>query len=95
VPGGVEGEVAFVDTFGNLISNIPASLLASPPGEVLLAGRSCIPLRWVRTYGEASPGETVVLVSSDGFLEVAVAGGSAATRFGVGEGTPLVVRWAA
>src|SRR2546423_1318339 len=48
VPGGVTGEVAFVDDFGNLISNIPATLLTGTPGECSVGGRALGRLRWVR-----------------------------------------------
>lgn len=83
------GEVQFVDGFGNLITNIPAALVPSPPARVALGGVGPHPVRWVRTYADAAPGELVALVSSDGFVEVAVVGGSAARRLGAGVGAPV------
>src|SRR5262249_46366656 len=86
---GWAGEVIFVDDFGNLITNIPGEA-AGEPGSVRVGGVEVT--RWVRTYGEAEAGAAVALVSSAGFVEVAVVQGSAARAFGVGAGAPVVVR---
>lgn len=88
----VTGEIDFVDDFGNLITNIPATMLGS------IASRACgievgsreVP-RFVRTYGEAAPGELIALVSSGGMLEIAVSQGSAARMLQVGAGTAVRV----
>jgi S-adenosylmethionine hydrolase len=86
--GGVRGEVVVVDPFGNLVSNIPASL--APPGAgVRIAGQP-VPRR-VRTYGDAEPGALVALIGSSDRLEVAVVQGSAAARLGVGVGAPVEI----
>jgi S-adenosylmethionine hydrolase len=86
----IEGVVEFVDEYGNLLTNIPASMLgAIAGGPVRVAGRDAG--RWVRTYADAAPGECVALVSSNGVVEVAVAQGSAAARLGVGVGAAVVV----
>ncbi len=44
-------------------------------------------------YGEAAPGEALALVSSDGFLELAVAHGSAAAGLGLQIGTEVCWSW--
>jgi S-adenosylmethionine hydrolase len=78
----IEGEVMFVDSFGNLLTNVPASLL--PPDlqpEVHVGER--VVRRWVRTYGQAVPGEIVVLISSGGWLEIAQVNGNAARSLGL------------
>ncbi len=49
------------------------------------------PIRWVRTYAEAGPGELVCLFSSDGFFEVAEVNGNAARRLGVAAGVAVRV----
>jgi S-adenosyl-L-methionine hydrolase (adenosine-forming) len=89
---GIDGVVAHVDDFGNLISNIPAELVAQPPQQLRIARRQ-LRFRWVRTYGEAKPGELVVLFSSSGNLEVAVAGGNAAKRLKAIVGTEIALRY--
>jgi S-adenosylmethionine hydrolase len=92
-PEGVVGEVVFVDHFGNLISNVPGEVLTQRAGRrwVKVGGHE-VP-RVVNTYAEAEPGTLVALVSSDGWLEVAVSHGSAARRFQAGPGTVVTVGW--
>lgn len=90
--GRLTGSVQFVDRFGNLISNVPGSAIATAPQGIRLGGRDLAGLRWVRTYGAAAPGDLVGLISSDGFVEVAVVNGSAADRFGSAAGDPVEVR---
>jgi S-adenosyl-L-methionine hydrolase (adenosine-forming) len=83
------GSIQFVDHFGNLISNIPARVLAQAPTRISLAGQPVEGVRWVRTYAEAAAGELVGLGSSDGFVELAVVEGSAAQRLGVNAGASI------
>jgi S-adenosylmethionine hydrolase len=89
----VQGEVIFIDDFGNLISNIPAEGLQRP--DVLIVGKKTFRrrFRWVRSYAEAEPGTLVVLASSAGLLEVAVSQGNAARRLKVQVGTPVTIEW--
>jgi S-adenosyl-L-methionine hydrolase (adenosine-forming) len=69
----VVGEVLVADGFGNLLTNIPARMVAGT-AAVTVHGQST---RWVRTYGDGAPGELLALVGSDGYLEIAVRNGSA------------------
>jgi S-adenosyl-L-methionine hydrolase (adenosine-forming) len=85
---GVRGEVVIVDRFGNLISNVPGRGLSAGSTVKLPDGRT---VKLLRTYGEAEPGTLVALIGSSGRLEVAVVNGSAATKLGVGIGTPIEV----
>ncbi|MBL8824321.1 MAG: SAM-dependent chlorinase/fluorinase [Planctomycetia bacterium] len=87
---GLEGEIVFIDAFGNLISNIAISDLPSSPMEVRLGSYSISSLK--KTYGEAAPGEAIALVSSSGFLEIAVVNGNAAEFLQAGLGTPLEIQ---
>jgi hypothetical protein len=87
------GEVAFVDTFGNLITNIPVRLVREwgvRPLTVRVG--NLIVTQLVRTYGDAEPGTVVALASSGGAVEVAVVQGNAAQRLDARVGTPAVVR---
>jgi len=88
----LEGEVLFVDDFGNLITNLPGHAYLScrdRMGEVVVGSHAIT--RHVGTYGEATGGELVVLVSSAGTVEVAEVQGSAAHRLGATAGTPVRV----
>jgi S-adenosylmethionine hydrolase len=94
-PDGAEGEVIFVDEFGNLLTNIPAEALSAEAGRrvhVRVEGREIVHL--VKTYAEAAPGTPVALVSSLGTLEVAVTRGSAAACLQAQVGTSVSV-WSA
>jgi len=88
---GVKGEVAFVDPFGYLISNIPAEMVRQQPGILRIGKGSLKRFAWVRSYAEASPGDLAALISSNGILEVAIVQGNAARRMGAWVGTPLGV----
>ncbi len=93
VPGGIAGEVIYVDHFGNLITNIPGETLTldDRPKRVLISGVE-VP-RIVRTYADAPPGTLIALVSSGEWLEVAVVQGNAARQLGAGMGAPVTIEW--
>jgi len=89
--GVVTGEVIFVDTFGNLITNIRAEGL--PAGvadiEATINGSSVRGL--AGSYSAAAPGEPLAIIGSSGHLEIAVNGDSAAARLGCGVGSAVAV----
>src|SRR5262249_29446033 len=90
----VRGEIVFVDHFGNLITNIPASAILRPPAILMLGKRSIRRrFRWVRTYAEAKPGSVVALVCSGDTVEIAVVQGSAAKKLRAGADTPVTLGW--
>jgi S-adenosylmethionine hydrolase len=87
--GQVSGAVVTIDHFGNLLTNIDASLLPQAPHTVVRAGGRDIPLR--RTYSDVRPGDYLALVNSFGVLEVARAEQSAAQGLGLDRGAPVLV----
>jgi putative phosphoesterase len=89
IPEGWLGEVAMVDVFGNLSTNIPAG--AIPPdrrvarveiGDNTIEGLT-------RTFGEAAPGALIATIDSTGSLAVSVVNGSAAQMLGIDIGAPV------
>ncbi|RME79985.1 MAG: hypothetical protein D6775_17210 [Caldilineae bacterium] len=81
----VEGEIVYVDHFGNLISNIPLAWFEESTEWVFeIGGVEIAGLR--PAYGFVAPGELVVLGGSTGLVEVAVRNGSAAERLRLGVG---------
>jgi len=86
--GTITGQVIYQDTYGNLVTNIPADSL--PPAEsmeVRIKGRSIVGLS--RTFNDdtyANETGLIALTASHGFLEVALANGSAADLLSAGEG---------
>ena len=80
--GMVEGQIIFVDHFGNLVSNIRSSHLPGGGVEVEVGGTVVHGL--IRTYAETKG--LAALVGSHGYLEIAERNGNAAVRLGVGVG---------
>jgi S-adenosylmethionine hydrolase len=84
---GIHGEIIHIDAFGNLVTNLPASLVP----QLLSAGRLRVGTHEittiVRTYGEAVPGTAVALVGSQGFIEAAIVEGRADERLNARLGT--------
>jgi S-adenosylmethionine hydrolase len=93
LPDGVGGEVLFVDHFGNLITNIPAAQVQRLPTQLVVDGQACSDFVWGRTYADVEPGRLLALFSSSGFVEVAIARGSAAERLGARTGASVILRW--
>jgi len=90
-PGGIAGEVIHVDAFGNLITNLPAALWPrlAAAGSLRVGDHAITTL--VRTYGDARPDTLVALVGSQGFIEIAVVQGNAATRCAADVGTRVIL----
>ena len=93
--GGLEGQVLYVDHFGNLITNISSAELgqlgdAGPHMNVHVGPLRVGPLRY--TYGDVNPGEIVAIIGSSGMLEVAINQGNAAAQLCAAPGTIVVVR---
>jgi S-adenosylmethionine hydrolase len=94
----IEGEVLYIDRFGNAITNIAGEACHVSLGhsatqiicEVLGRSRRVFP---VKAFYQAVPRKKpVALFGSSGFLEIAVNGGSAQKTLGLKLGTPVVVR---
>lgn len=84
------GTVVHVDRFGNLVTSIRAADLPARAHRLTVRiGRARLPI--VGTYGDLRRGAAGAMVGSSDRLEVAVREGSAATRFGAGRGTRLIV----
>ena len=84
----LRGEVLHVDTFGNLITNIPAGELGRDGTVIrLTVGRRRARAAAARTYGDVARGDIAVVPGSDGLLEIAVREGSAAEHFAAGRAT--------
>jgi S-adenosylmethionine hydrolase len=87
----IQGEVIFVDHFGNLITNVPAKLLPEKPYRIVVNQTAVS--RIVSTYSDAEPGERVALISSNGLLEIAEVQGHAARRLAASVGSSILIEW--
>jgi S-adenosylmethionine hydrolase len=91
--GKVSGVIVTMDTFGNLISNIDASMITDFSNPIVEIAGHRIDMK--PTYGRAKPGEYLALVNSFGVVEIARAEDSAADGLGCERGAPVVVSDAA
>ena len=91
VRGAIRGRLLHIDTFGNLITNLPASLVMEP--------RTCrfrykhAAARVVSSYEEGRRGELVALGGSSGYVELSVREASAAKRYRAKRGDRVELRW--
>ena len=100
------GEVRDVDRFGNLLTNIGPFARAGDALEwqggageqlTLSVERACVQvagqqLRGIqRTYGEVARGETLALIDSSGYLEIAIREGEAAVVLGMERGAAVAL----
>ncbi len=89
---GIQGEVLYIDRFGNAITNIAACMLGTR------ANNSCAIVRGKRicslvpTYHSVPPGRPVAVISSSGFVEIAVNCGDAAMSLGLCFGSKVELR---
>jgi S-adenosyl-L-methionine hydrolase (adenosine-forming) len=91
--GGFEGEVVYIDHFGNAITNLEGGLLRGCSNATCEVHARRLRICRVRTHYQAvAPRALVAVVGSSLFLEIAVNGGSAEEALGVRIGTRVVLR---
>ncbi len=94
-PGQIAGQVLDVDSFGNVVTNVSAVMLAKVPAgrriRIQCAGREIDGVS--TTYGDRRPGALIALVGSTGRLELAIVGASAARSLDAQVGEPVTVTW--
>ena len=91
----IEGVVLQIDSFGNLVTNIGAEMLAGRPTDERVCIVCNIYETWgiFHTYADHPGGTFVALIGSSGRLELAVVGDNAADMLGIEVGTPVIVAW--
>lgn len=82
------GQIVYVDTFGNLITNLPGSWLRHRRATLVCRRRVA---RVVEAYHQGRLGELIALVGSLGLVELAVRDGSAASRMGASRGDGVIL----
>jgi S-adenosyl-L-methionine hydrolase (adenosine-forming) len=85
----VLGEVLHVDVYGNLVTNVPASML--PAAFEVRAGSRVIRDAPHRSYQDVESGSPLALVGSNGLLEISVRDGSAKNVLRARVGSKLIV----
>ncbi len=73
------GKVIFIDTFGNIVTNISSDSVDLNFGDILEIDGIKVP--FLNSYGFCKEGEPLTLIGSHGYLEIAVNQGNAARFF--------------
>ena len=84
----IEGEIVYIDHFGNLITNLKAGGLST--GIAVRINGITLPL--VTSYASVEEGQLLALEGSHGLLEIAQRNGSAAKTLGAGYGEKVVLK---
>jgi S-adenosylmethionine hydrolase len=90
----INGEIVYIDVFGNLFTNIRADDLAPVPPDklkIILGNLSIHGL--AQNYAAVEPGDYVALINSWGLLEIAVYKGHAQKRSGAMIGDKVELAW--
>jgi S-adenosylmethionine hydrolase len=94
--GRIDGEVLWVDHFGNAQLNVDPEMLIARgvgPGDAIEVhvGDAIRRARWVGTYADARASELVVITDSYGLLALALDRQSAAAQLGARPGTSVLI----
>lgn len=71
---GITGCIQYIDHFGNLVSNIPASYVQ---GKTWCVQASRLRIPGCATYSDVEVGDAIALVGSHGWVEIAINSGNA------------------
>ena len=86
----IEGRIIFIDSFGNIITNILSEIVDYKHGDLLEIWDTSITFQ--SSYGFSGEDEPLALIGSHGYLEIAVNQGSAAQFFGKKQDDEIIVR---
>lgn len=91
----LKGRVLHMDSFGNLITNIPAEIVLEKytfgqKTEMRIAGKR-VTVPFLATYSQLDDRGVLLTLSSSGFLEVAANRGSAAADLGAKRGSEIQI----
>jgi S-adenosylmethionine hydrolase len=87
----LRGEVLVVDSFGNVVTNLPGDVVTERVGDTVFVNGEPTPVE--RSYAHVDPGTRLVTVGSHGNVELAVNRGRGDDAFGVGVGDGIAVSW--
>ncbi len=88
--GSLHGNIIFIDSFGNIITNIPSKIAGFKSGDVLEIQKKRVLFQ--KSYGFCKAGEPLALIGSHGYLEIAVNQGSAAAYFNKKQGDNIILK---
>ncbi len=86
----LEGKVIYIDCFGNIVTNISSDLVDFQPGDVIEIDNKQVVFH--ESYGFCKEGESLALIGSHGYLEIAVNMGNASAIFGKKQGEDIYIQ---
>ncbi|MBI3286419.1 MAG: SAM-dependent chlorinase/fluorinase [Chloroflexi bacterium] len=90
-PGRLQGRIAHIDRFGNLLTNIPAEHLSAWGSQLRVRLHQVEILGLARTFADGAPGNLIAYLDSDWHLAIGRVLGSAQTTLGARVGDPVEV----
>jgi S-adenosylmethionine hydrolase len=92
---GIEGEIIYIDNFGNLVTNVQERDLKSLPREQLAVSLAEVTIHGLASnYAGGAQNDYAALINSWGLLEISCFYGRAHLRSGADIGDPVHVRMA-
>ncbi|BAY80868.1 hypothetical protein NIES267_03330 [Calothrix parasitica NIES-267] len=86
----ITGCIQYIDHFGNLVTNIPRSDVKVNNWNVEIKGNI---IKARETYSDVKVGETIALIGSHDWVEIAVNTGNARLELGVDLGSQVRISW--
>jgi S-adenosylmethionine hydrolase len=86
----ITATVLYVDVFGNIITNIPNGQIQQKPIDLLKDGKT-FKLRQVPTYSYGDRDELLLIEGSEGYYEISINKGSAASVLQINEGEEVKI----
>ncbi|MDY6868137.1 MAG: SAM-dependent chlorinase/fluorinase [Chloroflexota bacterium] len=88
---GWHAEIVWVDTFGNLSTNLPESLLPEKTKDIKVDIFGTTINGLTKAFGDAAKGDVIAFIDSTGHLAIAVVNGSAKQKLGAGVGDTVEI----
>ncbi|MEX0680551.1 MAG: SAM-dependent chlorinase/fluorinase [Balneolales bacterium] len=88
---GIQGWVMHIDRYGNLVTNIPETLIKehkNSPAFKIYVGNTILKTI-AGSFSDVPDGEAVALIGSSGMLEIAINKGNAERMLGIEKGAPV------
>ncbi|MGH7929630.1 MAG: SAM hydrolase/SAM-dependent halogenase family protein [Candidatus Binatia bacterium] len=93
IPNGLEGEIVYIDGFGNLFTNVGPQQLSALPDDKLVFSVAGVVIEGLAShYAAAVSGDLVALINSWELLEIAVYRGNAQDRCDARIGDKIQIR---
>ncbi|OYT26021.1 MAG: hypothetical protein B6U95_08150 [Thermofilum sp. ex4484_82] len=94
----IEGEIIYIDGFGNIVTNIYSEILEKvgiseeDKIKILLNDKLEKVLKICKAYNEVKKGEFLAIIGSGNFLEISINQGNAAKKLNVKEGAKIKIK---